>query len=253
MLHRKNGYDLILLDLQMPGMDGFQLMAGLKTNQSDSYLPVIVLTAQPAHSLRALQTGAKDFISKPFDLVEVKTRIHNMLEVRLQEARELQQGTGTEDVARLYDGSSKSGPIRRPADACNCPGQAPHFVNRRPRLTIPFEVYLLDSYGHWGVGHGQDSTPVWPKGWSTSDACLHIEGMQDRFLDAGVNPRYRIQSSEADNHVGVDPAAYLDGWNGQSIGKGAVGVRNKCRHSARDANDIAEPVNSVERPAPRGR
>ena len=82
-LHRKNGYDLILLDLQMPSMDGFQVMADLKTNASDSYLPVIVLTAQPAHRLRALQTGAKDFISKPFDLLEVKARIHNMLEVRL--------------------------------------------------------------------------------------------------------------------------------------------------------------------------
>jgi PAS domain S-box-containing protein len=82
-LHRKNQYDLILLDLQMPGMDGFQVMEGLKTNTQDSYLPVIVLTAQPGHKLRALQSGAKDFISKPFDLVEVKTRIHNMLEVRL--------------------------------------------------------------------------------------------------------------------------------------------------------------------------
>ncbi len=82
-LHRKNRYDLILLDLQMPGMDGFQVMEGLKTNDADRYLPVIVITAQPGHKLRALQAGAKDFISKPFDLVEVKTRIHNMLEVRL--------------------------------------------------------------------------------------------------------------------------------------------------------------------------
>ena len=82
-LHRKNRYDLILLDLQMPGMDGFQVMEGLKTNGTDGYLPVIVLTAQPGHKLRALQTGAKDFISKPFDLVEVKTRIRNMVEVRL--------------------------------------------------------------------------------------------------------------------------------------------------------------------------
>ena len=82
-LHRKNRYDLILLDLQMPGMDGFQVMEGLKANDADTYLPVIVLTAQPGHKLRALQAGAKDFISKPFDLVEVKTRIHNMLEVRL--------------------------------------------------------------------------------------------------------------------------------------------------------------------------
>ena len=74
-LHRKNRYDLILLDLQMPGMDGFQVMEALKTNEADGYLPVIVLTAQPGHKLRALQAGAKDFISKPFDLVEVKTRI----------------------------------------------------------------------------------------------------------------------------------------------------------------------------------
>jgi CheY-like chemotaxis protein len=82
-LHRKDRHDLILLDLQMPGMDGFEVMEILKAEAQDSYLPVIVLTAQPAHKLRALQAGAKDFISKPFDLLEVKTRIHNMLEVRL--------------------------------------------------------------------------------------------------------------------------------------------------------------------------
>lgn len=82
-LHRKNHYDLILLDLQMPGMDGFQVLESLKTNDADGYLPVLVITAQPGHKLRALQAGAKDFISKPFDLVEVKTRIRNMLEVRL--------------------------------------------------------------------------------------------------------------------------------------------------------------------------
>jgi len=82
-LHRKNAYDLILLDLQMPVLDGFQVMEGLKTNDADGYLPVLVITAQPGHKLRALQAGAKDFVSKPFDLVEVKTRIHNLLEVRL--------------------------------------------------------------------------------------------------------------------------------------------------------------------------
>ena len=82
-LYRKNRYDMILLDLQMPGMDGFQVMEGLKAIETDSYVPVIVITAQPGHKLRALEAGAKDFISKPFDLVEVATRIHNILEVRL--------------------------------------------------------------------------------------------------------------------------------------------------------------------------
>ncbi|HEY8084941.1 MAG TPA: response regulator [Methylophilaceae bacterium] len=82
-LHEKHRYDLILLDLQMPKMDGFQVMEGLQALEVGSYLPVLVVTAQPAHKLRALQAGAKDFVSKPFDLFEVQTRIHNMLEVRL--------------------------------------------------------------------------------------------------------------------------------------------------------------------------
>jgi putative two-component system response regulator len=82
-LHRKNCYDLILLDLQMPGMDGFQVMEVLKEIEPDGYLPVLVITAQPGHKLRALQAGAKDFISKPFEMAEVLARVHNMLEVRL--------------------------------------------------------------------------------------------------------------------------------------------------------------------------
>jgi adenylate cyclase len=82
-LHRRNRYSLILLDLQMPGMDGFQVMEGLKAIETDGYLPVLVITAQPDHKLRALQAGARDFVTKPFDLAEVLMRVHNMLEVRL--------------------------------------------------------------------------------------------------------------------------------------------------------------------------
>jgi CheY-like chemotaxis protein len=82
-LHRKNRFDLILLDLLMPGMDGFQVMESLKEIEADGYLPVLVITAQPAHKLHALEAGAKDFISKPFELAEVLARVHNMLEVRL--------------------------------------------------------------------------------------------------------------------------------------------------------------------------
>lgn len=95
-LHREHQCDLILLDLQMPGVDGFQVMAALKTNTTDPYLPVIVLTAQPGHKLRALQAGAKDFLSKPLDLVEVKQRIHNMLEVRLLYKRLADQNASLE-------------------------------------------------------------------------------------------------------------------------------------------------------------
>jgi PAS domain S-box-containing protein len=111
-LHRQNRFDLILLDLQMPEMDGFQVMEVLKTSSTDSYLPVIVLTAQPGHKLRALQAGAKDFISKPFDLMEVKTRIYNMLEVRmlykkLESANQLLEDAVRERTAELRESEAR--------------------------------------------------------------------------------------------------------------------------------------------------
>jgi adenylate cyclase len=82
-MHRSEQYELILLDLQMPGMDGFAVMEGLKQIEQDGYLPVLVITAQPDQKLKALRSGARDFISKPFDLAEVLLRVRNMLEVRL--------------------------------------------------------------------------------------------------------------------------------------------------------------------------
>lgn len=82
-LYRENRYSLILLDLQMPGLDGFQVMEGLQAIEGDGYLPVLVITAQPGHKLRALEAGAKDFVGKPFDMAELRARVHNVLEVRL--------------------------------------------------------------------------------------------------------------------------------------------------------------------------
>jgi adenylate cyclase len=99
-LHRTNRYCLILLDLQMPGMDGFEVMEGLKAIEKDDYLPVLVITAQPGHKLRALEAGAKDFISKPFDLAEVLARVRNMLEVRMLHMVIRRQ---SDEVRRLYD------------------------------------------------------------------------------------------------------------------------------------------------------
>ena len=82
-LYRANLYDLILLDIHMPIMDGFQVMERLKGRADDNFPPILVITADPDHKQRALSSGAKDFVSKPFELIEVLTRVHNMLEVRL--------------------------------------------------------------------------------------------------------------------------------------------------------------------------
>lgn len=104
-LHRKNPYDLILLDLQMPGMDGFQVMEELKKIEEDGYLPVLVITAQPDHKLRALQSGAKDFVSKPFDLAELRARVRNILEVRLLHRETKKYSQVLEETVRELEAS----------------------------------------------------------------------------------------------------------------------------------------------------
>ena len=82
-LHRKNRYDLILLDLQMPGRDGFRVLADLKEIDEDGRPSVLVMSAHPANEPQAREAGASDFISKPFNTVEVLNRVYNVLEQRL--------------------------------------------------------------------------------------------------------------------------------------------------------------------------
>ena len=84
-LHAASGYDLILLDVQMPGLDGFGVMAELAAGSADAYLPVIVLTADttPETLLRAVDEGATDFLTKPFNATEIVIRIRNLLQTRV--------------------------------------------------------------------------------------------------------------------------------------------------------------------------
>ena len=130
-LHAAHHYDLVLLDLQMPLMDGFEVMEGLKLLEKDGYLPVLVVTAQPDHKLRALQAGAKDFVTKPFDLAEVLMRVHNMLEVRLYAkalAATVQQLQASREEVRL-----KSAEVKRLFDQC----LVERKVSERLALQVP--------------------------------------------------------------------------------------------------------------------
>jgi CheY-like chemotaxis protein len=86
-LHQKHRYDLILLDLQMPGRNGFQVLRSLREVEPAEYLSVLVMTAHPGNKDEALQAGARDFIAKPFDAAQVLARVYSMLELRLLERR----------------------------------------------------------------------------------------------------------------------------------------------------------------------
>lgn len=105
VLHGKQRYDLILLDLNMPGTDGFEVMESLKSIEAGGYLPVLVITAQPDHKQRALEAGAKDFVSKPFDLAELRARVHNILEVRLLHLEAKNHSKVLEETVRELEAS----------------------------------------------------------------------------------------------------------------------------------------------------
>lgn len=100
-LHHGNQYDLVLLDLQMPGMDGFEVMESMRETEPAGYTPILVITGHHNQKLRA-GLGCKDFIVKPFDLIELTMRIRNMLEVRLLYKRLDQQNQALKSLA-LHD------------------------------------------------------------------------------------------------------------------------------------------------------
>ncbi|MCG5512949.1 HD-GYP domain-containing protein [Ectothiorhodospira shaposhnikovii] len=83
--YREARTDLILLDIQMPHMDGFQVIEQFAALEDPLVPPILVLTAQASreYMLRALNVGARDFIGKPFDRAEVLARVRNMLDVQL--------------------------------------------------------------------------------------------------------------------------------------------------------------------------
>ncbi len=83
-MYAREQYDLILLDIRMPHMDGFEVMQALSKTIDEDYLPVLVLTAQKDMQtrMRALELGAIDYVTKPFDNNEVLNRINNILLIR---------------------------------------------------------------------------------------------------------------------------------------------------------------------------
>lgn len=84
-LHRleSDGADLVILDLNMPGIDGFEFLRAMRRLSTPYQPPVLMLTAQSdrVSRIQALQLGARDYVAKPFDRVELIARVRNLLEM----------------------------------------------------------------------------------------------------------------------------------------------------------------------------
>ena len=219
-LHRENRYDLILLDLQMPGLDGFQVMQGLATDAADSYLPVIVLTAQPSHKLRALQAGAKDFISKPFDLLEVKTRIHNMLEVRLlykklESHNQLLEQTVRERTAELRESEAR---FRKLTELASDWYWEQNVTGEFTHVSGPLEELLGTGVASFMGAVGEDA----PTGWNPAEReALHAKiAARQPFLDFAFS-RIAAEGSCRQFRVSGEP---MFSPSGRFIGYRGIGV-----------------------------
>lgn len=150
-LHRENHYKLILLDLQMPGMNGFEVMKELNAVEREGYAPVLAVTAEPAFKLHALRAGAKDFISKPFDVEEALTRIRNMLEIRLLHEDARNAATSLEILAQ-------QDPLTGLANRRLLSKRISAAIANARRIRSAMAVVYLDLDGFKGVndsyGHG---------------------------------------------------------------------------------------------------
>jgi len=207
-LHRTNRYSLILLDLQMPGMDGFQVMEGLKEIEQGGYLPVLVITAQPAHKLHALEAGAKDFVSKPFDLAELRARVHNILEVRLlhlgleETVRELER---SREVIRLKtleerERAEQELALAQETQESLLPRSIPQFENYRVRAyNAPTRYVGGDFYDFLQLGSGD---------WMGVLADVSGKGMSAALLSSMV-----LGALSMEFHSGTQPPEVLNRVN----------------------------------------
>lgn len=84
-IYRMHEVDLILLDINMPYMDAYEVMEQLNVLEGDNLPPIMILTAQSMQEFRqrALDSGARDYVTKPFDANELLSRVRNLLEVQL--------------------------------------------------------------------------------------------------------------------------------------------------------------------------
>ena len=213
-LHQKHSFDLILLDLQMPGMDGFEVIEALKTVEPGGYLPVLVITAQPAHKLRALKAGAKDFVSKPFDFVEVQTRIYNMLEVRLlyrrlNDQNRLLEQTVLERTAELRQSEAR---FQRFTELSSDWYWEQDAEGKLTQFSGPVEEML-------GISKGATAEEIARAGWNVHERAVLDAKIANRqaFLDfiySRTLPDGRVQTLQVSGEPMFDAASGFAGYRG---------------------------------------
>src|SRR5439155_23330005 len=103
--------DIVLLDVMMPEMDGFEVCAALKANLKTHHIPVLMITAldQPSDRVRGLEVGADDFLTKPVDDIQLMARVKSLVRLKtltdeLRARAQTSQQIAVEDAMRAMQG-----------------------------------------------------------------------------------------------------------------------------------------------------
>jgi signal transduction histidine kinase len=203
LLESNPAIDIVLLDLQMPIMDGFEVLIQCKGNPYLSDIPIIVLTANHHEKLKSLQLGADDFMSKPYDLEELELRI-----TKLVQSRRLAQAAKQAKHEFL---SIVSHELRTPMhqiiglsgllDAENLGNEQREFIGLLKEATANLTTTITDILNYVNLDQGSLSTAVEP--FSLRDMVkIAIESQIDRATNNGITFECSIADDVADALVG---------------------------------------------------
>lgn len=134
--------DLVLLDIMMPGIDGYEVCAALKADERTAAIPVIFLSAlsEAADKIKGLETGGADYVTKPFDKGEVLARVRSQLKIRNLTQRLMQTNRELMEKQRKLDEDLKAAAI---IQSSLLPTRPPTFHN----LTIAWRFQPCDLIG----------------------------------------------------------------------------------------------------------
>ena len=252
--------DLILLDLVMPHLDGFEVLEQLAhLVPSSTYLPVLVLTADIIGETkrRALAGGAKDFLTKPFDLDEVLLRIRNMLEIRQLHVQLRTQNQELEERVRMRTLQLEG--VRVVSEAVGTSLELDHVIEAALEHSLEVTELDMGSVSLLDEGTGElllvaERNIAEPLGRAATQILIP-DGVVGQVL-AGGRPRIiphvtlqpQLRSGEApeasDHRTAAVVAAPLE-WEGRAIGVlsfGALDGRTPDEDDLALVTALARPI-----------
>lgn len=201
ILHAMQRYDLILLDMQMPRMDGLEVIESLRDLEPQGYLPVMAISGDVRYKLTALKAGSRDFVHKPYDHEELQQRVHHLLEVRLQYKDLSDQNQRHEQLA-LHD------PLTHLPNRRLLLDRIENAIERANRDKNIIGLFFLDLDGFKQINdiHGHPFGDLLLK--TVAQRLVHIARKQDTVARIGGDEFIMLLSGINDPSEAMRPAAH---------------------------------------------